>query len=291
MKLQLFPRWITAALLCTFAGCSGGGDSNDIDFSEEPPLASGVWSGALTRVTDTCSLSGDVQTLNFVHTVNQNSESVTLNESGGISYLGNIVGDNGFSVDGSRTLTVGGAQCTRTQQIEYDDIDSDSDTTASVDLRIIQQCPNGSTCQLNYTGTAARSPGSSNGGNPTPTPTASPQPGATPGTVPVSGGCAAINENPAAGTYSGNGGCGISDAAYDITTQGGQTVVVLNPFGANGATSFVVNSVNSSTASSTRGDLTIKGITGYSCSLTCSAPSTFTVNCFQEGGTQCVEKF
>jgi len=266
-KALLFTSMFALAL---FTGC--GGDSGD----DEDRNVSGTWSGAITRVSDTCN-SGAPQTANFTHTVTQNGEAVTLLDQNATRYLGNLLSDDGFSADATVNTTSGSTSCTEERQVEYDSINDDDDEAASMEVRIERTC--GSTkCEISYTGTAARRVA---GGGATPTP----QPSGTPGVV--TGGCAAINPRPAAGTYSGNGGCGLSDVKYTVSGQS----VILEPFGANAATSFAINTANTSSATSTRNDLTINGVTGYSCSLTCAAPSTFTVSCFKEGGTTCTEKF
>lgn len=266
MKRSLLVTSIFALGLLTACG-GDGGDDDDRNVS-------GTWSGAATKVTDTCS-GNSPQTINFSHTVTQNGEAVTVLDQNSIRYLGNTLSDDGFSADATVNTTTGGATCTDKRQVEYDSIADDDDETASIDVRIDRTC--GTTkCEISYTGTATRRVAT---GTPTPQPTG------TPGVI--AGGCAAINPRPAAGTYSGNGGCGISDVKYTVN---GQTVV-LEPFGANAATSFTINSTNTSAATSARSDLTIAGVTGYTCSLACSAPSTFTVSCFKEGGTTCTEKF
>lgn len=112
-----------------------------------------------------------------------------------------------------------------------------------------------------------------------------------PTTEPIAGGCPAINERPATGEYSGDGGCGISTAAYRSQTVDGQQIIILEPFGANGATTFNVDPNDLSSATSQRLDLVILGVPGYRCTLSCSAPSTFRVTCFKEGGVTCEEKF
>lgn len=228
------------------------------------------------------------QTITISHSVSQNISAVELTDQNSIQYLGNLVGDDGLSVDANQTVTVNGRTCQDARRVEYDQVTEDNDNTAEVDFIITRTCAGAAACNIQWTGTASRVSGGAAAATPTPIPGTTPTPG---GPTTVSGGCAEMNPNPAAGTYSGDGGCGISDAAFREETQGAETVVVLEPFGGNGATSFVINSTNSSTALSRRNDLTVNGVSGYTCSLTCSPPGTFTATCTKEGGTSCIEKF
>jgi hypothetical protein len=274
-KYPLILNLFVATSLLTACGGSNHDDDGD------PVTVAGRWSGALTKSVDSCPATNAPQTINFVHTVSQTGEAVTVITDQNRSYLGNTLSGTGFSADNAGgTVTVNGETCTVTNRIEYNDVNDDDDATASIDVRAIRECPTGPDCELSYTGTASRTGVSS-------TPAPSITPTIEPGTTPVAGGCAAINPRPAEGSYVGDGGCGLSTVVYRVT---GSTVV-LEPFGANGATSFGINATNTSSANSTRSDLTIKEEVGYTCSLACSAPSTFTVQCFKEGGTTCVEKF
>lgn len=261
-----------------FTSC--GGSSGD----DDPRNVSGLWTGFFTKLEDTCPGSAAPQTVSFSHRVNQNNEAVTLLDSNSAEYLGNIVGGDGFSADNTSSASFSGAQCTLSNRIEYNEIADDDDPGATVEFGITRQCPNGTTCVTRYAGSATRAVAA-----------ATAVPGATAtvasSTTPIAGGCPAMNPNPAAGTYGGDGGCGISDARFSVTTQGASSVVLLNPFGANGATSFTIDSANPSSATSVRSDLTINGDDGYSCSMVCSPPGTFTISCFKEGGTTCTEKF
>ncbi len=264
--------------LLFITGC--GGDS-DVGIGGDTPVSvGGQWSGALTRIQDNCVGSNSVQTLNFNHTVNQNEEAVTLLDGNGINFLGNIVGDDGFSVDATGAGIIPALPCSGTKEnrVSYNDINTDSDDTATVEVTVT--CPSGASCLVQYSGTASRA------SNATPTPTSSASPTSTP-IVSGSGGCFSINPNPAAGSYSGDGGCGISDAVFRVDGSN----VILEPFGVNGASSFAISDSNSSSAASTNTNLSISGISGYSCSMACSPPATFTVSCFKEGGITCSEKF
>lgn len=280
------PLIIVSASVLTLWGCNGGSDDGDRNVS-------GTWQGALTKTFDDCN-SDLPQTLSFNHTVAQVGAAVTLRDQEGTEFVGNTVSDDGFSVDFLTSSTAGGGTCQFIDRIEYRSIDADNDDTATVDLTSIRDCT-GSTlvdCRVEYTGTASRV----SGGSPNPSPTANPGATATPAgtppstTTPVAGGCAAINPNPAAGMYQGDGGCGLSETVYRFV-DGDADTVILEPFGANGATTFNIATSNPASGQSVRSDLTIRNDSPFSCSLTCSAPGTFTVRCVKEGGTQCVEKF
>ena len=272
-KIKLISITI-GIILAGLTACGGsGGDTH----SDNAANMKGTWTGAITKISDNCTNSNNLQTVNFTHTVNQNGNDITLADKNGLNYTGRTADENGFAVDGSQSQTNFGKTCVLVQKITYNEIDSNNDNTASVDFNITRTCEDSTICSVIYTGTASRIGGTTT----TPSPSSSP-------TTPIAGGCGAINERPAAGTYSGNGGCGISEVGYKSLTQGTEKVVVLDPFGINGATSFAYTA---NTATSKRNDLTIKDEAGYSCSITCSPPATFTVSCFKEGGTSCIEKF
>jgi len=125
-KALLFTSMFALAL---FTGC--GGDSGD----DEDRNVSGTWSGAMTRVSDTCN-SGAPQTANFTHTVTQNGEAVTLLDQNATRYLGNLLSDDGFSADATVNTTSGSTSCTEERQVEYDSINDDDDEAASMEVRI-----------------------------------------------------------------------------------------------------------------------------------------------------------
>ena len=268
MKIKSINQSIFLGLYAFLCACGGGGSDGS-----SPRNVSGEWQGAITKVSDTCG-EGDVSS-SVSHSVSQNQGAVVLVGTGGLQYIGNVVGEDGLSVDGSRNLE---RNCVDAIQIEYNGIDDDNDLTASIDVRTTRTCSGKQDCQLAYSGTVSRS-----GQAPVSLTPASP-------TVPISGGCAEINPNPAAGEYTGDGGCGISSTNFSVLS-GTQNSVVLETFGANGATSFAILSTDSAIANSSRTDLTVLEVEGYSCTLACSAPTTFTATCFKEGGVTCVEKF
>lgn len=265
MKINLL---VTSFALSLLYGCGGGGGDG-----RDATNVSGTWRGALTKVSDTC-IAKSPSSITVSHQVSQNEDAVILTAESGVQFLGNTVGENGFSVDATHS-TIGAASCSDQTQISYDSINDDADPTADIDLQINRNCQDASSCSIQYIGALTRSVNSTPTSTNTPTSTTS------------NGGCYQMNTKPAAGSFSGNGGCGISDAVFSI--QGDS--VVLNPFGANQATSFSISSSNSSSASSQSTDLTIQGSSGYSCSMVCAPPSTFTVQCVKQGGATCVEKF
>ena len=258
---------ILSASISLLAAC-GGDDSDTIR------NISGQWRGSLTRSSDACG--GNPASIDISHAVSQNEDAVSLTAESGVVFLGNMVGPDGFSVDGSHD-TAGSTNCIDTTRIEYDKIADDDDPGADVVVSIARSCNGRAACEIVYTGTAIRNLNGSAIATPLPS-----------GTTSGRGACSQMNPNPAAGTFAGDGGCGISDTALRLDSA---SVVVLEPFGANGATSFGVSTSDASSATSSRSDLTIAGQVGYSCSMKCSPPGTFLVNCFREGGTTCEEKF
>ena len=275
---------------CAVAACGGGSGGGGDDSGDRN--VSGVWRGAVTLTENGCNLSLPA-TFNITDTVNQNGRSVVLVNETQVQYLGNLVGDNGFSVDAvlANDEITGTVSCDTVSQIEYDGIDDDEDNdlgdltddsdgdgdinTANVDIRITRTCTDTTTCRSAFRGTARRS-GASDDVTPTPTPTPPVQ--AADGID-----CQQIVER----SYTGDGECGIGEVEYSLS---GATVV-LEPFGINGATSFGQLLADPDKANSTRADLTINGVPGYSCSVQCNGEVTFEVSCFKEGADTCTEKF
>jgi hypothetical protein len=269
MKKLLISACVGFSVL-GLAAC-GGSDGDDDD---DVLFVSGVWRGAFTLTENTCNIPNQPQTFNFVHTVNQNEESVILETDAGQRFLGNVLSDQGFSVDavGAQNQSAGtNITCNFNDRIEYDGVFDDDDNDADAELRLNGTCSNGATCRLTYQGTATRN---STGGGVTPTPV---------GTPAARGACSSMTER----TYSGNEGCALGDLALRQSGNG----LILEPFGVNGATSFNQSSSDASAATSTRTDLSVNGEDGYSCSVSCAPPITFTVTCFKEGGTTCEERF
>ena len=281
-----FYNWavtVTLAMcMMASAGCGGGSD-DDGDF-ENLSLLGGTWQGTTMLANDTCS--GATRTITFTHQVAQNGDAISLTTNNGTVFLGNTVA-NGFSVDAGAVTQ---RTCTVTQRIEYKNVDDNDDETADVELITTRNCTTGNpSCTQNYSGTASRTSHGTSGNPP-----ANTTPDATPGvtnTPTVTGGCTAMNPKTVAGVYQGDGGCGLSETNISLGSQGADRTIILQPFGANGATSFIIDATNPAVAGSVRSDLTIKGAAGNSCSLACSPPGTFTVSCIVEGGDTCREKF
>ncbi|MCB0319079.1 MAG: hypothetical protein KDD56_10005 [Bdellovibrionales bacterium] len=254
-----------------FVACGGGGSGSDAR------QVSGVWAGSLNLQSNTCGTRAVTQTGSFTHTVNQNEDAVTLNDGNGTEFLGNTVGDNGFSVD-ALTITDnnigGGVTCDETQRLEYNGVETDTDSTADVTLTTKKECSDAFTCEAISIGNALKGSGSTGDAGATPT--------ATPSET-ASTGCDDLLER----EFSGDSDCGIGQ----VTTSVNGSTVVLTPLGANGATSFAIDSTDSTSATASNTDLQIMGENGYSCSIECTQQITFTLNCFKEGGSTCSERF
>ncbi len=275
MNTNLNKTLLSSLIILSISACGGGGGDGD-----DARNMSGIWRGTLTKVSDSCTPAGPAS-ITVNHQVNQNEDAIILKSEAGVDFLGNTVGQDGFSVDGSHA-TVGNSGCNDQTRIEYESIDDDDDPTADIVVKINRSCTNTSGCALEYSGTVSRTQGLS----PTPVSSSTPLPG-TPTPIVIAGGCKDMNPKTVAGGFSGNGGCGISQTNF--STQG--NAVVLEPFGSNGLTTFNIDSSNSALANSQRQDLTILSVDGNQCSITCSPPSTFTVRCQKEGGSSCIEKF
>ncbi len=263
-------------LLIMSSACGGDGD--------DARNVSDRWSGSLIQQSNTCGArSVDSPKIvaasgNFTHNVNQNEDAVDLNDGNGTSFLGNVVSDDGFSVDAvtrqdnSFDINV---TCDESQRISYDDINEDSDTTANVTVTTSKECSDGVRCQVVSIGVATRnnvanSPNDDTDGN-------------DDDSANDRTNCNDLAER----EYRGDSGCNIGQ----ITTSTNGNIILLNPLGANGATSFTIDATDSTEATAANMDLQILGETGYSCSINCLGQLTFTLDCVQEGGTVCSEKF
>lgn len=267
-KLKLIS--VLLVLAGSLNGCGGGGSGDD-----DILFVAGLWSGAFTLSENPCNLPGQVQTFTFRHNVNQNEEAVVLQDEANRQFVGNTL-KQGFSVDntGSSQDLGGGVTCNFANRIEYDEVFDDDDNDSLAFLRITRTCSNGTTCELEYQGTAVR------GGGVIPSPSPNPSPAPR-------GACNQMTER----SYTGDGGCGLGALALTQGSVGGAAALVLNPFGVNGASSFGIDAADPNTANSTRTDLQITGDVGYSCKIECSPPITFTVSCFKEGGDTCKERY
>lgn len=248
----------------------GGSSSGD------PRNVSGTWSGTVTEVNNTCSPGLAFTSGSFTHIVSQNNEAVSLtDDASGLQYLGNIVGDDGFAANAviADDEQPGGTLCSVEQEIAYDEIDSDSDLNAEVKIDSMLICADGSSCLIQSEGSAIRS-----SSTPDPDPLPMPEPAT----------CLDLIER----TYTGDGGCGINSTTVDVRVNATENdLLVLSPFGGNGATSFAINESDTTMASSNRNDLEINAGPDYSCSIVCDGEITFTLSCFQEGGDVCEERF
>lgn len=150
MKNRLKTLTLTTAISASFLACGGsGGDGRDAR------IVSGLWNGTLTKITDSC-VAVNPASITISHSVTQNEDAVNLVAESGVTFLGNTVGEDGFSVRATHSSTAGGLNCQDETQIEYDEIDTDTDTTADVDIDIQRSCPGQGTCSTSYTGTVVR---------------------------------------------------------------------------------------------------------------------------------------
>lgn len=145
MKKYIGLVLLGTALLSSGCGDGGGDDTRNV---------SGTWIGALTKVSDGCPAASPA-TITVSHQVSQNEDAISLIAESGVQFLGNAVGNDGFSVDGSHT-TIGNTNCRDQSEISYDDINDDDDTSATIDLTIMRSCTGQSTCQIDFTGTVSR---------------------------------------------------------------------------------------------------------------------------------------
>jgi len=254
------------AICLLAASCGDGGDDDEARF------LAGIWTGAITLNENTCNLTTPSQTLSFTHNVAQNETAITLND-GSVTYLGNAVGENGFSVDANGLTFAGGPGnvCTFSTRIEYDQVNDDNDNSADVNITSTGPCTSNPSCQVRYIGTAVR------GTNPGTGVTTS-----TTTTLQAGGGCLGLQNK----TYTGTGLCGVTTTA--LSSSG--NAVTLTGVGGQGAVGFAPTG-DPNVFSSTRNDLTVNGHTATACSITCEAPTTFTLNCTSADAATCSEKF
>ncbi len=274
---------IVGIIALSTAACGGGNGDDD-----DTPNLAGIWRGSVTVFENTCSLPVTGNSFSFTHAVNQNESAVVLDDENGRHFLGNVVGADGLSVDASSTQSFfpGNVVCNFGRRIEYDGVsgeegDSNENTADSVIITDNGTCAGPGNCRISFRGTASRN--SAPLPTPTVTPGTTPTATPTPGTGPAKGPCNQVLERP----FIGDAACGLSNVSVDQTASG----FSLEPFGANGLTNFTSTTVDATMLTTVRNDLTIKGETGYTCSVECFPTSTFTITCSKEGGTSCKEKF
>ena len=100
----------------------------------------------------------------------RNAADQQLATAMGAISMSDRVGEALISVDGTKAAA---SNCSDAVRIEYNDVNEDDDGTASINVTTTRTCPGRATCEISYTGTAARSGGSS----PTPVPGATVTPG------------------------------------------------------------------------------------------------------------------
>ena len=155
MKRTLFGFCFVVAAL-TLSSC-GGGDSSS-DSGDQPIYMGGVWRGNFTLSKNDCGLDL-TPSYNFTHMVGQYDTAITLEDEEHMFFEGNVVGDNGFSVDhpgpgGYRIPD--GRVCDFTYRYRYGSINDDGDRTAQVRFLYVASCRDGSSCESEYEGDGLR---------------------------------------------------------------------------------------------------------------------------------------
>ncbi|MCB0337873.1 MAG: hypothetical protein KDD62_16260, partial [Bdellovibrionales bacterium] len=207
--------------IISLAACGGGGSSDSTS-----RFYGGIWSGSVTEVSGNCGdarvlLSGD-----FTHTINQNEENVTLDDSTGIHYAGSTQGDNAFSVNAAVSEQFGAATCDTSQEITYELVGPSSNGNANVTVLTTMVCEDGFTCNSESQGTANRADSSDTGSDNDSVTDETNQDSEDFKT------CSDTKET----TYSGDGGCGFLSTKFSLRTVDGQDRIILEPLGDNGVT-------------------------------------------------------
>lgn len=260
--------------------CGGGGGGSDSDGGSVS--VAGRWSGIASVSENNCGLPLDLNAINFAANVSQDGSLVSLVDELNDSYSGSTIGEDGFLVTAPPTSLSFPlkTECSFMRDVEYHGIspsvDDGNSNTASVRYGYRGTCvSHAGECRLTYIGTAQRSGG--------PVTTTIPSATPTPIGTPTKGACAQLQQK----SYAGDASCGLSSTSVSVIAGG----IILEPLGTNGATSFMDSATDPSLSSSVRTDLSVGGVAGYSCTMSCSPPSEFTVKCVKEGGTSCSEKF
>lgn len=143
-----------AGLLCS----CGDGEwcCEDYDDDMYEVYMGGLWRGSLSMVKNDCALPL-ARNYIFTHLVSQNYTSLELKDENDRYFVGQTVGEDGFSVDSpGPEINVGGRGCTVTYRYRYDSINDDDDPTAQVRFLIIGHCSGGRECESEYSGDGAR---------------------------------------------------------------------------------------------------------------------------------------
>lgn len=135
-------------------GCGDGDNADPLN----NVYVGGLWRGRLALTSNTCqlTLSSD---FNVAHSVSQSLNSIELRDDQDRLFVGNIIGEDGFSVDSfgpSGERTADGRTCSLTYRFRYDSINSNDDRTAQIRYIILGQCSDGSECQSEYAGDGIR---------------------------------------------------------------------------------------------------------------------------------------
>ena len=152
--LRLGLRILGAAAIGAFVSC--GSDDPDFDFVSN--YMGGLWRGNLSLASNGCGFELR-PSYNFVHSVMQVIDSIQLEDEEGRTFYGQVIGEDGFSVDAagpSDLLIPDGRRCTFTYRYRYDSINDDDDPTAQVRYFIQGDCWDGTECESEYAGNGGR---------------------------------------------------------------------------------------------------------------------------------------
>jgi acyl-CoA thioester hydrolase len=147
---------VMCALLISslLTACGGGGDSDSVGYL----YVGGLWRGGLVLTENTCQLDL-APSYTFANSVSQSFNSIELRDGENRLFVGDLVGDDGFSVDAlgpSSQRLRDGRLCSLTYRYRYDSINDDGDRTAQVRYLVVGECSDGSECQSEYAGDGLR---------------------------------------------------------------------------------------------------------------------------------------
>lgn len=137
---------------------SCGSDSDSVDDDIDPTYMGGLWRGNLKLTNNECGFDFDAE-FNFSHLVEQSYTIIDFEDEEGSSFLGNIVGIDGFSVDApgpSDYRIPDGRSCDITYRHRYTGINHDDDPTAEVRYFVLADCADGTECKTEYSGEGGR---------------------------------------------------------------------------------------------------------------------------------------